>query len=274
MIQSDGPVIFGCGRQRAEDKKNRPVADALVKFGDSAVPDLEEAFNSIEERGQESPFAYNSEWLLEAYARIRRSAAYAPLQRMRRSPKLVFLQWALDHSAAVSLGLTSYVSSSGILADMANCNGIIEPRELLDQLVLAWERNDRQWVERSLTASAMAALSSLLNGRTWDRMRADLWHGKTGNEVAVGYRFDTPGWWSEPPRPIRLNERNPVNPEIDTTFTNSAGRDCGKFLVKFLKTDEGSLPSYPIDNSDLRDLLRLIGYCADTSLPSGTSPPA
>ncbi len=269
MIQSDGPVIFSCGRQRAEDEKNRPVADALVKFGDSAVPDLEEAFNSIEERGQESPFAYNSEWLLEAYVRIRRSAAYAPLQRMRRNPKLVFLQWALDHSTALSFGLTSYVSSSGMLVKSFSCNGIIAPRELLDQLVLAWERNDRRWVERSLAPSARAALSSLLDGRTWGRMRGELWPRQTGNEVAVGYRFDTPGWWSEPPQPIALDERGRLNPEIDTTFTNSVGRDCGKLLVKFLKTDEGSMPSYLIDNSDLKDLLQLIGSCADTSLPSG-----
>jgi|SRR5579863_1903270 len=260
--RSDGPVIFTCGRARVEDEKNRSVADALVKLGDSAIPDLEVAFDSIEERGRESAFGFNAGWLLEAYARIKGPAAFAGLQRMRSSQKTTFLQGGLDHSTALSLGLTSYVSSSGVLAEKANCNGSVGPRDLLDQFILAWERNDRQWVERSLSPGAKAALGSLLNGRTWDRMRAELWHGKSGDGFAVGYRFDASGWSSASREPITVAARNPVNPEIYTIFTNSAGRDCGSHLVMFLKTDEGDELTYPIDNSDLGGLLRLISYCA------------
>ena len=154
------------------------------------------------------------------------------------------------------------MSGSGLLADKARYGRGFPPRDVLDQFILAWERNDQQWVEASLGPNAKAALQSLLNGRTWAKMRAELWRGKSDGRVAVGYRFVDSGWWSEreQPLPINLDARKPANPE--TLFTNSSGGECGRHSVRFLDADEGNHTIYRVDNPDLGDLLHVISSCA------------
>jgi hypothetical protein len=178
----------GCGRI----KEDRATARSLADIGASAVPAIEEAMDSVERQGDDSRFSFNSGWLVLAYARIRGSAALPLIRRMIGNPKLDFLQVALDQSAALSLDLTSYVSSVREPLPTLHCSRSGEPRDALDQLILGWERNDRGWLEASLGPAARAALKSLLMGRTWSMMRAALWRGKSDG-VAVGYRFDTAG---------------------------------------------------------------------------------
>ena len=142
-------------------------------------------------------------------------------------------------------------------------------------MILGWEKNDRRWLEASLGPSARANLGSLLKARTWEGIRKRFWTGRPSGRVAVGYRFETPGPWSEPDE--TLEERDygelavPENPQINVLFKDRTGKDCGQHLVIFrrnqmLLTREGgqqeaSLP-YLIDNSELGDILRLIGACA------------
>lgn len=259
---SASSAVFSCTQEIAKYVEDRGVADALVKLGPSAMPDIGAALDSIVARGRESEFAFKAEWLLNAYARIEGSAAYGPLLRMSNNPTLGFLQVSLDRSIAISLGLTSYVTNSEELVERGDCRGVADPGDMLDQLVLAWERNDRSWIERSLGPGAQAALGSLTQGRIWRSVRAELWPSRSDRRIAVGYRFASSGWWSPPYEPITVDERKPVNPEIDTIFTDHSGRDCGRYRVSFIKTNQAVEPAYLVNNSDLEGLLRLISSCA------------
>ena len=270
--QSDRPdkhgiargFFFSCANEFAEGEEDRPIVEALVKHGDSAIPALETALTSIEKFRQKSRFAFKAGWLFEAYARIRQSAAFPRLRGLRKNPRLAFLQWGLDRSVALSLRLTSYVSASGLLADKVVCGGVLEPRDLLDQLILAWERNDPKWVQASLGPDASSALDSLLSARAWAKMRARLWVRKAHGKVAVGYRFEDLGWWSARDRPLQidLGARKPANPEINTLFTNDVGAECGRYDVKFRLTG-GPRFMCLVNNDDLEGLFRLIASCAE-----------
>jgi hypothetical protein len=129
-----------------------------------------------------------------------------------------------------------------------------KPQDILDQLILAWERDDRTWLEQQLGPNAAAALDSLLNGRTWADMRGQLWPGNSNPGAAVGYRFQGAGVRSggaAPPGPPSL--------EIDTLFKSAVGSDCGSYRVKFYT------PNYLVDNQELEGLLRLIASMRDRS---------
>jgi hypothetical protein len=263
-----GAVLrLGCGPV----KEDRATARSLADMGVSAIPAIEEAIDSVERQADESRFSFNSGWLVLAYARIKGPAALPLVRRMIGNPKLDFLQVALDQSAALSLDLTSYVSRVREPLPTLRCSRGGEPRDALDQLILGWERNDRGWLEASLGPAARGALGSLLAGRTWSVMRAALWRGKSDG-VAVGYRFDTPGRWAEPDETLeqeRVYENialSPGGPALETRFKDSSGADCGKSLVKFANapiTRGSGYPSYLVDNSNLGDLLALIGQCAE-----------
>jgi len=272
--QSDRPekraVMLGmasCGHFR----EDRAAARSLVRLGFSVVPSIEEALDSIERSGERSPFVLGAGWLLDVYAQIEKGAAYPRIRKMMDNPRLYFLRLELDSSMALSLGLTSYVSGSRAPMRIFHCNRVQEPRDTLDQLILAWVRNDRPWLEASLGPNARAALQSFLKGKTWATMRKQLWHGRSDGAVAVAYRFDIKGTWSEPGETLEEKiegESAPlesVHPEIETLFRNGSGRDCGRQRVKFLDTRSMTEPlRYRIDNSDLGELLRSIAACAAT----------
>jgi hypothetical protein len=256
-------ISFSCGRARADYQRNRRLADALVNNGVSALPDIERALDSIGHYGDKSKFAVNAQWLLEAYARIKGRSAFRRLHAMSDNPHFAFLQFALDNSVATSLALKSFLPASQPLGVPRLCNLIQEPRDTLDQFVVAWLRSDRQYLEATLGPNAKPALQSWIGERTWASVRAGMWRGRSGHNVAVGYRFETAGWWSEREQPlqVRLDTRSPVNPEVDTAFTNASGLECGRRRVKFVKSG-GVRVSYLIVNSDPEDLLQLITSCA------------
>jgi hypothetical protein len=103
-------------------------------------------------------------------------------------------------------------------------------------------------------------------------MRAELWPGKSGGGVAVGYRFEVPGRWSEPDDTLEEKTGDVAAPimeaphfDLDTQFTDRSGRNCGRHNVKFVKTPTAVGPGdlmYLVDNSDIGDLLSLISACA------------
>ena len=144
-----------------------------------------------------------------------------------------------------------------------------DPRDTLDQLVLGWEKDNRALLENSLGPEATAALNALLEGGSWDLMRSRLWHVRKSDEAAVGYRFDAPAPWSEPavtlalPNPtITLTLQHAANREIDTSFKDVSGKDCGTFRLRLLDPQPTTGSSYLINNSDLGTLLELISRCA------------
>jgi hypothetical protein len=277
--QSDRPSnlirdlgLFTCGSANALARENRAAAASLVRLGASAIPSLEGALDSIEQQGEHSEFSPGALWLLAAYAKIDGPAAYPRLRRMISEPRLDFLQPGLDNAVALSLDLTSYVSSSRQIpvGMMILCDGG-SPRDFLDQFILAWEKNSRPSLEANLGPNARTALRSLLKGRNWAAMRADLWRGTPGGAVALGYRLDTADRLAKPRETLEevgqgVTDAAPttVNFEIDAFLKNSPGGDCGKSRIKFFRR-EGKASfthEYVVDNADLGDLLRSIATCA------------
>lgn len=100
---------FSCGWGYPEALESRKVADSLAKLGDSAVPDIERALDSIEQEGERSRFAPIASWLAYSYVKIKGPSAYPRLRTMIGDSKLDFLQYALSNCLSAAFGLTSYV---------------------------------------------------------------------------------------------------------------------------------------------------------------------
>jgi len=255
-----GPT-FSCGVtavQQEQRRKSGEAAEALVKLGAAAVPELESAIDSI---------GPSNAWpVLHVYARIRGVAAFPRLQAMSRNSLLESSWRAVADSAALSLGLTAYVPAAGFVGGVGLCRAQ-EPRDVLTQFIRAWERDNPLWVVESLGQYGRSALDRLLGNRTWEQMRAERWPGKSGGDAAVGYRFEIDASWAAPEETLGDDRysRNPPrflgNPEIDTVFKTASGVDCGRHVILFRAAGPGG--GWTIDNNaDLGDLLRLIGACA------------
>jgi hypothetical protein len=230
---------------------------------------LEAALGSIEHDGEQSPFAFGAKWLLLAYGKIKGEDAFQRLQRLMANARASFIRPALDQSAALALGLTSFVSNSSVPPALRMIDGRVfycraqEPRDALNQLIVAWNTNNRQSVESSLGPIAGAAMASLIARRSWDDFRTEIW--RDGHPV--GYKFEWPGRWSDAEETLEedgSNTRRTGDPSIPTDFRNSAGGTCGKQVVRFL--DRGSVRDgslvFLINNPDIESLLRTISTCA------------
>lgn len=257
-----GLAAFNCGSLFERDRDNREVANSLVRLGGSALPDLDKAIDSIATNGEHSIYATNAQWLLYAYASIGGPGSSRRLWRLIENSKFDFLRPALDDSVALALGLTSYVDSRDPLAETSACRHR-QPRDALNLLILAWLRNDRQWLETSLGPNAVLALQST----AWADLQAHF-PSRQERVLAVGYRFQVAGSWSQPELSLDPQQPESVqaveNPEIDTAFTDRSGAGCGSYHVRFLTTtlQNTSRMSYLVDNRDLRELLGLIASCA------------
>jgi hypothetical protein len=240
----------------------------LARLGDPAVHEIELELDKSERHGGD---AYGLRWLQLAYARIRGPAAYPRLRRMEGDSKRGFKRNNLDDSIALSLSLTSYVSDSRPLVRSIRCTRAPEPRDALDQVILGWQRDHRAWLEGALSPSGKSALKKLLEQRSWSEMRTDIWHAGAAGGIAVGYRFNVPGPWSEPVETLddESASETPVitvkGPqfEIDTTFTDRSGRPCGSKRIRFLEDKVGvERRSYYIDDTNVFDFFKLISACA------------
>jgi hypothetical protein len=259
-------AIFDCGSLAAGTEKRRGWARSLAALGPPAVPAIEEALNSAEKEGMQSKFAPGAGWLSLAYAKVRGRAAFPKLRELLGNPRLEPFQNMLGESVALSLGLTSYLASSAIPLDSDMCASL-EPRHSLDRLILAWEQNNQPLFERGLGPNARAAMR---DGGGWLTLKAGLWRGRSSDWAAVGYLFEIPGRWSGPEETL-VQERGqeglsllPMDGEIDTAFEDRYGVGCGRHTVKFLPPvpADPSPHQYLIDNSDLRDLLRVVTSCS------------
>jgi hypothetical protein len=260
-----------CGAAVQTAQENRPAIRALVELGTSAIPDLEATFDVIETRSLQSGFAGYAGPLFLAYAQIKGPAAYPRLHKMIGNPQFDFpldtVRVDLDNAIASSFGLTSYVSAIRTPVRMLHCHGD-RPQDALDQLILGWERGDRTWLEGQLGPNAAAALDSLLEGKTWPGVRAELWRGKSNPGAAVGYRFQNSGTRSESRQsqegqvqpasaPLGAARSGSLDLDLDTLFESTAGSYCGSYRVRF-----SNAQTYLVDNPDIEDLLRLIASCA------------
>ena len=267
------PDLYDTSGFKISDR-NRALANSLVALGSAAVPDLETAFDQIEQQGQDTPFGWNSRWLLFAYARSRGREAYRRLHAMADNPKLRFLSIGLDQSLALALGLTSYVSAS---RDADTSHGFrTDPRYSLDGMILAWMQGNRTGMEKELGPKARVSLGALLVKRSWAQFENQMWHGATSSDCAVGFRFEIPGDWSKPAEtldqalenrrryPASLDE-SPTEPKLETQFVDKAGNDCLTREIKFVlaaAVPNGTGWRYFVDDSDMEGLLRTISECA------------
>lgn len=259
--------IGGCGHMQ----EDRAAATALAAIGTSAVPSIEEALTDIERRGAQSEFSLGAAWLLDSYARIKGTSGFPRLRSMIGVPRLDFLQVGLSGAVSISLGITSYVSSSSPPGAYLSCNRPLEPRHALSQLVLAWENDDLPSIEASLGPDSLAALESLLRDRPWPGLREEIWPRKGDRTVSVGYQFQVPGPWSQADETLdRLGSQggalaSPSNTGIETRFTTGSGANCGELRIQFQQNPRGgrlaSLP-YVVNNSEIYPLLQLISSCA------------
>lgn len=274
-IEAESAGLFSCGQHSA----SRAVAMSLARLGDSAVPALERELAASERLASE--FRDRSVWLQLAYARIRGRAAYPRLRRMEGDPSPGSDRRNLDSPIALALNLTSYVSDSRPLARIIRCNRGPEPRDPLDQLILAWQKSNLPWLESSLGPIGKSALNWLMAGKTWESLRAEIWRDMPVDGVAIGYRFETPGDWSEPGETLEeggssgssasVNFESPF--DLETQFTNRSGAECGRKRIRFLRIADGQSPGrYLVDDSDLVELLRLIASCAAQAGPMPRPP--
>jgi hypothetical protein len=269
-----------CGGTQ-EEWDDSEAEEALVGLGAGAVPALEAAFDSIEALGQKSPFAFHDSQLMNAYARIKGRAASHRLLRILYDPRLSSSEGDLDSAMAVALGLTSYVSDmSGTIYVFGTtvrrrqyCAGP-RPTDPLNDLILAWETDDVRLLEASLGPRAKAALISLLAGKTWEGLRAEIWPEPPPRGVAVGYQMESWGVWSESREGpsgtdfgdvLKSGEHDMglkiMSAEIDAVLKNGSGNDCGRRSIKF-RTTRNFFHLYLVDDPDLGGLLRLISSCA------------
>jgi len=261
-------------------ERDRAAANSLVALGPAAIPAIEAALDHLE-RSDPGTFGPGSRWLLFAYAKIRGSSALPRLRSMDDHPRLEYLRNDLDTSLAIALGLTSYVSVSHYGYALGCCK---EPREALDQFVLAWFQGNRAEFQGVLGPRARSALDSLLVHRSWSSLRREVWYGEPRPALAIGYRLAAPGDWTEPEealdqalqdrRRVRDMDRVPRDPDLVTKFVGAYGDACGEREVRFalVPVRNMPLPIYSVDDPGLGELLRLITGCALTKADEGSRP--
>lgn len=260
-----GTSVFSCGETQGL-LRERAVARELGRRGKAAVPELDRVLDSIEDEDDGSPFFQKSGWFLFAYARIQGSAAVPRLRTMIRNPRLDPLRVTLDRAIALSLGLTSYLSTGRESTQLFTCRRQ-EPKDALDDFVLALERGDQSGLESDLGSDARTVLNRLLDGKPWTVVYQEIWHTSPGGQRAVGYLFDIPGRWSQPEETLEDN-RDYANAPLTsaevvlaTQFTTSTGKDCAKHMVRFRRVSQFGRARYLVDSPDMKELIASISSC-------------
>lgn|ERR1017187_1464570 len=276
---NDPRVVVGSLPQRLEQRRaERAAANELVALGSAAVRDLDAALDRMEQQ------AGGSEWLLIAYARILGPAARQRLQVMNANRRLGFLHEDLDNALAVALGLTDYVSAARLYPFTPARPE--EPRHALDRFILGWMQDNRSQMEYVLGPKSRQDLDSLLARQSWQALRSEVLGALPGPGVAMGFRFEGAGDWSQPEETLdqelwhrrsrqttvlilNANPWDDLPPEatLSTQFVDRVGKDCGGHRdIRFVRAPAeapGNTPfKYLIDEGDLKTLLRTVSGCA------------
>jgi hypothetical protein len=265
--QSQGLRLFSCGEAPVLEPR-REIARALADRGAPALPGLEFVLSSLERQGAKSRYFPVAEWLVLAYAKAAGPAAEARLREALTNPRLAPLALSLDNAIALSLGLTSYVSYIPERGDFLICRRR-EPRDALSRLILSLEQDDILGFESILSTRTRNVLSEALQVTPWESLRAQRWNAPLKTTTAVGYVFDVPGRWSEPEETLlgggsSYDKSLVASSEFQlvASFKRGDGTDCGKRHLGFLRGEDGGMPSYLLDDSDILGLIATLGSCA------------
>jgi hypothetical protein len=256
--------LFSCGQQTADWQ----AAKSLAQLGTAAIPYIEQELDVLEKA--EKDF-YGARWLQIAYARVMGVGAYPRLRRIESRRLAGGVRRNLDDAIALSLGLTSYVSDSRSATRSIQCGRGSEPRDPLDQVILGFEKDDRPWLEAALGPRARAGLAALLAQKDWRMMRTEVLRAAPTGGIAIGYRFETPGRWSEPVETLQdvgessdtYGNGGDIRFELQTLFTNRSGDRCGVARLTFSRTKSISGSDYYLlDDDKIASLFRIIAVCA------------
>ena len=223
-----------CAGDPAAIQREKRIKDELGAMGDVGIPALERAMDRIEK----TPGPLPRGMLFSTYAEIAGRRAYLRLRAMISNPQLhPEDHFSLDRAIAVAHGLTSYVDPLRGPTGLLLCREH-EPKEALDDLVVASETGNRNLLTASLGPEALPAVGT----------------GKIEKGSALGYKF-------------RLSDafKFPDSITIETDFENASGVHCGTSAITFLKVDHPDFhgrKKYVVDNSDPRPLLNLIAGCS------------
>ena len=261
--------FFTCGVTFWEEQQ-RALAAQLTHKGSAAITQLEQVFDSLQSRGAESPYFSSASWYFFAYASMLGPTANQRLRDMIADPKLVRRQISLDRALALSLGLTSYLSSARKYTVFDVCRRA-EPRDPLDEFIEAFEQGDLSRLKPVLGPSAMAAFGRMQGDQSWTDFHRKIWHVPPERESAVGYSFEVRGRWSEPEivleGPSRISRDYADAPllaedfSLVTRFKTGSGNDCGNYSVEFHAVHVGGTVLYQVNNANLDGLVRLINSC-------------
>ncbi len=173
MRPNDVGTTFSCAIDY-ETRVSRAAAKALVSQGQTALPSVEQALDVLKKPGARYNVPPGLHWLLYAYAKIQGQSAFARLWDLNTDPELWPIKTETSQPIALALSLTSYMSDTLRLARTLRCLGP-QPRDALNQLILAWEKDDREWFENALGQDATAALQALRKDRSWADVRGAFW---------------------------------------------------------------------------------------------------
>lgn len=256
------PIVYTSGLGHAD----RDATRALVLLGREATPELERALDFIEQEAPEARAFVGAENLLAAYARIEGGAAKLRLLRMMENPRLIEIRINLDDAIALSMGLTSYVSDARPLESTISSGRDGEPRDPLDQVIMALAAGNRPLLESALGETGRLALVAL-------KSSIPKFHRPFGSaSVAVGYRFDGGGHWAEPK--VTVDPKNTSGHplltsqtefRLNTVFTDRFGANCGKQEVAFAVLPRSATEPhvrYLVDDPNLGEILETIARCA------------
>jgi hypothetical protein len=261
--------MFSCGIT-TQDEQDRALAAQLAHEGPSATAQLEHVFDSLQTQGTESTYFEHADWFFLAYASMLGPSASERLRTMIADPKFVSLQVALDRALAVSLGITSYISSVRKFGPGDLCRRA-EPRDALDELIAAFEQGEFSRLAPVIGPAAVATLGQMEGGRSWEEFHRAVWRVPPRRQSAVGYVFNIRGRWSEPEQVLEGPSRYarnygdaPVLADdfyLVTSFRTDSGQDCGDYVLNFHTVPDGVRVRYQINNEDLDGLIRLINTC-------------
>jgi hypothetical protein len=218
-----------------------------------------------------------SGWLVYVYARIAGRGAYPQLAEMLRDAKLSFLIDSIDGAISLSLGLTSFVSSTSQLpADLPLMCRDQQPRDAVDRFLLACIKGDQAALAKSLGPAATAALGAPESKAAWLELLSVTTRHPNG-PIVIGYSLSVDGAWSapledlEPPQPADTSRYDLRNP-LGIVLRNASGADCGSSRVSLARAAELRFRSlvYVVDDSNLAGLFRVVATCIRGDSPAPT----